>query len=248
MKNSKPDVYPPQTGAYLVKVKTGQSWKEYKTARLQISVGMPYHESDKFIATINWVKDRFEKVIICVNDTLQRYNLMYENDLNESDAKFKTMEMGRQWISRNLSSISLLNEPILYRWEEWIQNPEYEINLQKVENLYASNQEFREAVEKNIEEFWIRRQKNPTYQISNKSRFFALSRRYLLEETAVFSMMFSENKAVDVYPGTTLLPVTIFKGRQVQGAPAGLGMGSFTRIDFNRSPHLGHSNSNQTAA
>jgi len=62
--------YPPQTGEYKVMVKSGAAWRDYDTARLEISVGQPYHEGAKFEATVDWVKHRFSHSIVSVNDTL----------------------------------------------------------------------------------------------------------------------------------------------------------------------------------
>ena len=238
-------IYPSQLGSYIVKVKNGSAWHSYDTARLQISVGMPYHEGDKFKATIDWAKYRFKKVVICVNDTLQRYNLMLSPHVSEQEAFFRSMEAGRLWIERNITAIAELPNLGIYRWEEWRQRDEYSQNYDRICNLYAKNETFRLAVETNIDEFWARKLIAGAVSQELFERFQSLSRRYLLEETAVFSMMFEEDYAVDVYPGTPLLPVTIFQGQQIEGAPSGLGKGAFTRIDFNRSKYK---NDNQRKA
>ena len=52
MSGSKATQYPPQDGAYAVKVKNGAGWNAFDTARLQISVGQPYHEGDKLAALL----------------------------------------------------------------------------------------------------------------------------------------------------------------------------------------------------
>ena len=41
-------------------------------------------------------------------------------------------------------------------------------------------------------------------------------------------------RAVDIYPGSVLLPCRVFEGRSIVGAPDGLSDGHFTRIDFKR--------------
>ena len=46
--------------------------------------------------------------------------------------------------------------------------------------------------------------------------------------------MFEQNPAVDIYPGSVLLPCVIFRNRDLDGAPQGLNRGTFTRIDFAR--------------
>ncbi len=58
--------------------------------------------------------------------------------------------------------------------------------------------------------------------------FKAHAVRYLLEETAAFFLMFARDKAVDIYPGSTLLPCALAKGYGPDNEV------HFTRIDFKR--------------
>ena len=229
MSGSKAKQYPPQTGFYAVKVKTGAGWSDFDTARLQISVGQQYHEGDKLKATFNWVGQRFDKVIICVNDTLQRFN--YEMDgMSPEDAFNRSEAKGREWIERNIETIRGLPNYTIHRWEDWRSKPEYQNNLDKVYDLYENNPSFRAALDQNISDFWSR-QDRPAEEFE---RFQEISKHYLLEETAVFSMMFDNEEAADIYPGSILLPCTTFQGKHLDGAPQGLNMGHFTRIDFKR--------------
>ena len=46
-------------------------WAAYSAATLLISVGQPYHEGEKFAATVAWASRHFERVHA---DTLQRHN------------------------------------------------------------------------------------------------------------------------------------------------------------------------------
>lgn len=229
MSGSKAKQYPPQTGVYAVKVKTGASWQNFDTARLQISVGQAYHESEKLKATFNWVGQRFEKIIICANDTLQRFNFEMEG-LSAEEAFDRAESAGREWIERNIPHIRNLPNYQIHRWEDWRTREDYQQALDEVYALYNDNDEFRAAIDQNVLDFW-NRQNRP---LSDFERFKELSKSYLLEETAVFSIMYKTERAVDIYPGSTLLPSTIFQGRKIEGAPEGLGMGHFTRIDFKR--------------
>lgn len=46
--------------------------------------------------------------------------------------------------------------------------------------------------------------------------------------------MYETEEAIDIYPGTALFAATLFRGRNIEGAPPGLGKGHFCRIDFDR--------------
>lgn len=225
--------YPAQTGDYAVKVKSGAGWQNFDTARLQISVGQPYHEQAKLEATINWVKHRFDRVIICANDTLQRFN--FEFDGLSCDEAYKVSENeGREWLERNIALLRTLPSVEIYRWDHWRQQAQFQQSHERTLELYENNIEFKEAIDQNVMDFWNRRKDDSLSSSYQFQRFFNLSRDYLLEETAVFSMMFQKDMAMDIYPGTVLLPCTIFQGRKIEGAPEGLDLGAFTRIDFKR--------------
>lgn len=192
--------YPAQTGPYLVKVKNGAVWRNYRVARLQISVGGDRHEGEKFKATVEWLKHRFDKVIVCVNDTLQRFNYVMEG-MSEEEALKYSLAAGREWVSRHMDEIRDLPNVEVYRWEEW-KDSAFEKAYQNVLELYDESPEFRNSMEKS--------QKN------------SYSREYLLEEIAVFSLMYQKEKAVDVYPGTLPKVMSIFQDQHT------------TRIDFMR--------------
>ncbi len=232
--------FPAQDGRYSVKVKNGAIWRSYSWARLQISVGMPYHEGEKFEATVNWVKERFEGVHICVNDTLQRYNYISKYNICEEQAQKICQQNGENWIKDNLKYLENIPQYELHRWEDWKKRDNYETYLHQINELYRTNPEFYSAVDLNVEQFLDRQSKKRDMSLSDKRRFAYFSREYLLEETAVFAIMFEECVAVDIYPGSVLLPCIFFRERHLEGAPKGLSQGIFTRIDFARNRNQGN--------
>ena len=231
--------YPPQTGAYKVMVKSGAAWRDYDTARLEISVGQPYHEGAKFEATVDWVKHRFSHVIVSVNDILQRFNLMFERGLSESRAMSVARHAGSEWIRQQRPVLLRLPGYELCRWNEWLSHPGFSAALEQTGTFYEQHQGFRDAVCANIGAVWGRKLRSSSaYKEADFPRFFDLSKQYILEETAVFSLMFQERPAVDIYPGTLLFMWNLFAQGSLPGAPEGLEKGCFTRIDFQRNKNL----------
>lgn len=235
----KPYAYPPQIGAYAVEIKHEQSthnWTNFAMARLQISVGQESHEGAKMKATAEWVSHRFHRTQVCVDDTLQRFNFMFAQDLSEKTARMVAEDAGTLWIERNLPFLSAIPNIEIVRWDTWLNEPGFAEARAQVEWLHINNAEFRSAIEDNILAFWQRRKsKDPVFYAEDRfEKFASTSRGYLLEETAAFSLMFEKDKAIDLYPGTVLLPVTLFQNKTVEGAPAGLGKGHFCRIGFAR--------------
>lgn len=242
MKNSNVQ-YPPQFGKYAVKVKNGRGWNAYKTARLQISVGQEYHEGDKFEATINWAKHRFEKTIICVNDTLQRFNFSYKTNMDTSQALFVSESEGAAWVERNKRYIEQLPNFELYRWENWRSHPAYAAEYEYVTNLYQKDNLVKDLVLQNVLDFWKRRERKADMSGDyHFDTFKKASIEYLLEETAVFFLMFKKERAVDIYPGSTLLPCVLAKQYCSGQELYELGERAFTRIDFSRTQSAANEN------
>lgn len=212
---------------YTLKVKNGAGWRAFDKARLQISVGQEYHEGEKLLATLSWTDERFDKLIICVNDTLQRHN--FEFDGHAPDEAFAlSLAAGQEWIERNSEMIRKLGNYELVRWENWRTDPAYEYGLTVMNRLYQNNASFRSEVDNEIENFWSRMQKRDDAPgASRYEEFRKHSLNYLLEECAIFQLMFARDKAVDIYPGSTLLPCKL-------GDTQNLGVRGYTRIDFRR--------------
>ncbi len=212
---------------YSVKVKNGAGWRAYNTARLQISVGQKYHEDEKLLATLNWANEHFEKIIICVNDTLQRHNYEFGNHTQEKAFSISEAE-GRYWIERNYDFFKQLQNYELIRWEKWRSDPTYKFGLKVMEKMYAQKPAFRQEIDNEIDAFWNRALKRGNApDESRREAFSKHSRRYLLEECAIFQLMFAHDTAVDIYPGSTLLPCKLRESKD-------LGIRGYTRIDFRR--------------
>ena len=159
---------------------------------------------------------------------------MFEQKIKEAEAQRISSRLGSEWIARALPIVSGMNNVKIVRWDEWKAQKDFQKGRLSAEWLYANNSEFKNAIDKNIEDIWARRSKadNMLYSSQNYDQFFELSRAYVLEEITVFALMFDKQEAIDIYPGTTLFAATLFRGSNVEGAPVGLGKGHFCRIDF----------------
>jgi tRNA-dependent cyclodipeptide synthase len=235
--------YPPQNGQYAVRVKYGPDWKVFDTVRMEISVGQPYHEGEKLVCTLKWANDRFDKVALLVNDTLQRYNLMFDEGLIEKEAQSRTFRAGDEWIRRNIKPI-VKSRASIFRWNDWLASPDYNKSETAVKNLYQTNLEFRNNIEHAISEVWDRRTLKDPDLMPRKEEFFENSRRYLLEETAVFSIIYKTIPGISAYPGSFHEMWAMFVDREVPGAPEGLKNSHCVRIDFRRNKKQSAPNQN----
>lgn len=197
---------------------------------MEISVGQPYHEGEKFRCTLEWAKHRFGKIIILVNDSLQRFNYMFEEGLSEKEAYDKASKEGSQWIARNIAAISTLPDFEIYRWDAWKRSQGYFDDLRKASAIYDTNEEFKTAIDEAISEIWDRRD----LPAERRDEFFTLSKDYLLEETAAFSIIYKTFKGISAYPGSFQEMWKMFIDRDVENAPDGLKYSHCLRIDFSR--------------
>lgn len=221
--------YPPQTGSYKVKIKSNCDWQSRDTIRLEISVGQEYHEDDKLKATIAWAEARFKNIVILVNDTLQRYNAMLEENLSPDDAYNTSLKSGSDWLDRYND---ILSNCCIVRWDEWRNHVDYAMTYDMVINQYSQNVPFRKSINKALGNAWER--KSRYLGEGQKDRFFILSLQYLLEETACLALAYKAFPGVSAYPGTFLEMWSMFVDRDIDGAPEGLKNAQCMRIDFSR--------------
>lgn len=193
MKSSKRknESYPVQTGLYKVQPRGPSHVAFYDTAILEISVGQEQHEGEKFRATAHWAGDRFDKVIVSVNDTLQRHNIMVAQNLSEEDALKKSRAYGDIWIRNNQNTLIELAQKCdcrILRWDRWLLHKNFEKRLAATHRLYESDENFREIVEEKL------RKGSPEEERH--------SLNFLLEETAAISIRMEEIEGLHIYPGS----------------------------------------------
>lgn len=196
---------------YKVKILKPNNWRRYPVGRLDISVGMPYHEGPKLEAAIGWASQRFSHIIISLADTLQRHNYMAEG--MDADAAYNhSFRLGTEWLERNRAT---LEGATIIRWDQRLRHPLYGQFVSRTMGHLHTMPAFRESLEEEANGYAARKGLQVTQHRVD----------YLIEEIAVFDMLFRTEPAADVYPGS-ILPFweqDIYENRA-----------AFTRIDFTR--------------
>jgi len=195
MSNSRKNFqYPPQTGPYKVFVKDKGLWRQHSTARLQISVGNPKHEGDKFFALTEWAAGRFDKVILIVSDTLQRHNLAQDKGIDMKDAHDVALLEGQKWLRDNKAALENIApaKRIMTQWDDWMSHVDFAATYAEIKNAYLENDSIKNTVVEKAQSFWERHGFKGTMETSVS---------YILEELAAFAIMFRETPAIDIYPG-----------------------------------------------
>ncbi len=204
---------------YRVRI-TKNELENFSHARLQISVGQPYHEDEKFLATTTWMAaNSFDKISINLCDTLQRHNLVYHG-YSPFTAFDKALAAGEEWMDRNKEALSFLPNANITRWENWKKDVSWPSLMEKTNQMYGTDPRFYKLVEESVEAFWERRRGKEGYPEERKNDFFSASRNYILEEIAV-SMIMSADDIAEIYPGTFPLPLYYLRENNI---PAPLSM------------------------
>ncbi|MCB9988312.1 MAG: tRNA-dependent cyclodipeptide synthase [Rhodospirillales bacterium] len=196
---------------YKVKILKPNNWRKYPVGRLDISVGMPNHEDRKFSATMAWAQRRFKHVIVSVADTLQRHNYMAEG-MDQETAYTHSYDAGTAWIERHQEH---LQNATVIRWDQRLTHPLYMQYMKRTLDHLMENPLFQQSLQDEALGYTARKGLAMTEDRIN----------YLLEEIAVFDLLFKIEPAADVYPGS-ILP---FWEHDIYKPKA-----AFTRIDFTR--------------
>lgn len=176
-------------------------------------------------ATVEWCAARFDHVEVCVSDTSQRYNIMFDEGLDEAAAFKKSLEAGNGWIARHAPMLKALPKYHMKRWEDWRARPDFKDRLMSVMQAYDGHSAFRQSIDGTVMQAWERKSKSAgIMDAARRSAFIDLSYRYILEELAVFSMRFEDFHAIDVYPGTGIAAIMRHQDVLPESLPRGLTM------------------------
>lgn len=161
-----------------------------KKALLAISVGQPYHENGKLMATINLLnRHSFAQCDIVVGDTLQRYN--YYGKMSEEEALSYCYQQGEDWLNRNSSSLAKLKIPhSIIRWNELLIHENYEKYKNKIVKAYHNEYHYKSALHSNVERY-IERLKDLNPELE-QDVLFSFGLGYLLEETPIIMPLWAE--------------------------------------------------------
>jgi len=220
--------YPAPTGQYKICVNGGDKWSNHNVARLQISVGKPKHEGAKLAAAIEWSSHRFDKTILIISDTLQRHNFIAEG-LTSSEAYRRAKELGRNWIAKNIQTILNANNEIeMTFWDDWLNHEHFCLQKHKIKKLYSQNIHFKHDIHLMAQKFSHKNNQN-----NNERMMYNQSIQYILEELAAFSIMYSSQKALDIYPGDGVRHILLkLKDQFYESAPTSFMSYAGAKIDF----------------
>lgn len=194
-----------------------------------ISLHSRNHQGDGLSAMVDWMncQSKFSHVRIGLSDTLNRFNYARDNSVSLKAAYMAVAQKGDEWLSENSRILGGLNMPqTLVRWSHWLENhtAEVERNRALFGQAYEENSGFRASVDADIYAFLARTNSGHDPEKINTSR------RYLIEELAVYSVILREHPATTVYPGKQLNCFAFMRENKPDGLPAAIGNTGFIRL------------------
>lgn len=168
-----------------------------KSCIIHISVGQPYHEGEKFIATMDLINETFDSCYIMLCDSLQRHSLRIKKpEFSEEEAYQEALLLGDEWLARNKVACAYLTIPsTIVRWDEWLAHKNYGRYRDAVNQFYQVDPSYQQAIHDTINKFLIRQ------GLLGNQRAFDLCEAYVLEECPVLVPLWAETKSeFIVYP------------------------------------------------
>lgn len=172
-----------------------KDWAAYHTCCLDISLYNRYQEGDYLRHTIQWINDRFTHCIVNLGDTLHRYNLQADYNSMQA-AHIRARQLGNEWLGHNQPLLDNFDIPYkVIRNDNWLEDSSFKAVHQALRNFYKDNKEFAAVVDQDVAGFISRQNNAPPEEAA------AISRAYLLEETAVDIMYGKQGGVAHLYPG-----------------------------------------------
>ncbi|MEU3711937.1 tRNA-dependent cyclodipeptide synthase [Streptomyces catenulae] len=190
-------------------------------AVLLVSVGQRYHEGDKLRATVELVnRSAFGELTIAVADTLQRSNF---HGVPPEEAYIRALRAGDDWLARNENILGQLTVPTeVLRWDEALKDPDYPGFRRRIEEAYAEEPEYGQAVDATIGKFIERfTARDPDVDTAEAFRGCLA---YLVEECPIIMPMWA-HQGYDyvIYPQPMTAAMAATQARFVTGEFPGKG-------------------------
>ena len=187
--------------------------KAFNTFVMGISMGSKNHTGEAFSATVDCInRTDLKRGIIDVSDTLRRYTHMISMSAEEAHANAR--EEGDKWIIENTEAIKRFRVPVdVQHWDIWLLDPRFQEYVARFHDAYKNCDVLRNAVKKDIDNFYARK------NVALNERGYKLSASFYLEEMAVMSIQFEDNEAAQIYPGKELNCLRVVRAGMVPGVP-----------------------------
>lgn len=186
-----------------IKLKIPQNYKvltNKSSCLFTISVGYEDIDGEELNSIFKVLNKTFSSCTISVCDTLQKYNLFAQQNLDIIQAEKKSLLFGENWLKKNQLIFNTLTIPYkIIRWTEWLSEPSYLEKENYINELYENDSGFKNAVLRTIEEYVQRLIKRKDQNEFDKHNLIEYSIKYLKEEAAVMLVQTEKGYNFELY-------------------------------------------------
>ena len=175
----------------------GKGKQSKELAIVPISLSNPNHYNEMFEVILNWVTKEYNEIIINLADTLYRHNYLSPG-ISEEKAYNIALTKGDKWIENHSYLLKKYKITRLNRWDKWISHDNFKRNKLEIDALYNKDEIFRQAIDNEINIYLKRASRVNKFDEFSKEQ----SKRFLLEESAVYPIIAQKYDADRIYPGT----------------------------------------------
>lgn len=204
-------------------------------AHIGISLNNARHGGLKLDALLTWASQKYAQVQLDIYDDIHAYNIQLEKNISYEEAILLARKMGDKWIEKNHSILSKFPNLPLNRFKDLSNSRTLEKQLHELHDLYKSNALFADLIDHDINSFIIRLE-NRGEKISRekKGRILDLSRKYILAELALMSLLNEQQDFVEIYAGQFLTILNNPRRLLIKELPEGLKHYPIMEVDFLR--------------
>lgn len=210
---------------------------DHRRCVLVISLRSANSEGAKFEGCIRWIAENFDECALGVCDSIFRYTLRVGGDIAPDAAAAQALELGREFVDRHERMVERYRDKCCFEWlpaSKLAEQNNFQNYLAAFRELYEANPAYREVVDefgaKYLGRFLKRAESISAQDVATKERYV---REYLVEESALFTVLCEQGWDALVYPGAIKTFVEIAEGR-IPGVPEPLQKLVFVALRLNR--------------
>lgn len=204
-------------------VSAKQTWKNQGRCILGFSPGNASLVGKRLEAFVSWIDKNFKECAICYPDSMHGYTLQIREGISHVAAVLQAKKVIHDIVERNrelFENFTKCNFQTIF-FSEIQLTKEYSSYYESLKCLAATNEKFRNSVNKFASDFVDRRNvdRGVVY-----GEHLVLARNYLIEELACLARLYGDDWHVLLYPGTIGVLEEIAAGEH-PGVPENLARG-----------------------
>ncbi len=185
-----------------------------------ISVGAAKQSVNDLVSAYLWGRERYNVRGVLLGDGLYRITLRICHALPDAEAHRESKSAG-ECLKRQFLHEACVDDIEVFKTSDIFLQQNFRNAHQRIIHLYRSQPQFRDFVVADASAFVERQQKNGTLNIS-KIEAIRLSKRYLLQEFAVYLVMAEDGWLTEIYLGREIQTLAKIMNGEIPDAPSAL--------------------------